>query len=250
MAEQQDVEEMGASETSVLVGVLAEGAAKILDNASDLQREAVLLHAAGALSRSLALHQISLEECSKVDMLGAWASGKLMGYEGPDLDGMAKIFANHRAKNYNNAYMMPPDDAELSAREEGASGEALRAFKAMQAEFHAQSNVAKNASLYVDLKNGEFTAPKERITEEMVGDIAALNERFLGQAELMVRMLFRWSENPRVVNELFSWLEPRLKELKPSEDGDALASFLDELFQRAKASEYAEAMGRAPKRSE
>ena len=65
-------------------------------------------------------------------MLGAWASGKLMGYEGPDLDELARVFANHRAKNYTNAYMIPAAEAELTARSEGNSDLALSAFKAMQ----------------------------------------------------------------------------------------------------------------------
>ncbi len=202
----------GSSETTAIVAALAEGAAKIFDNASDLYNEAVLLRGAGALSRALTLHQISLEECSKIDMLGAWASGKLMGYEGPDLDELARVFANHRAKNYTNAYMIPAAEAELTARSEGNSDLALSAFKAMQAEFHSQSNSAKNASLYVDLRDGEFIAPKDRITIKMVEDIAAMNERFLGQGQLMTRMLSRWSRNPNVVDALFSWFEPRLRD--------------------------------------
>lgn len=244
--EHENVREGESSETTAMLAGLAEGAAKILDNASDLYNEALLLRNAGALSRALTLHQISLEECSKIDMLGAWASGKLMGYEGPDLDDLAKVFANHRAKNYTNAYMIPAGEAELTARNKGNSDQALRAFEAMQAEFHTQSNAAKNASLYVDLKDGEFIAPKDRITSKMVENIAAMNEAFLGQGQLMTRMLYRWSRNPSVVDSMFSWFEPRLKELSSqnADVGDVLANMLDELLARASSTGYAEAMTR------
>jgi AbiV family abortive infection protein len=54
-------------------------ATKVRDNAEQLFCEAKLLRAAGALSRVLFLHQISLEECAKVDMLGAWTVSHLTG---------------------------------------------------------------------------------------------------------------------------------------------------------------------------
>ena len=45
------------------------GAEKILINAIALYREAVLLAENKAWSRALFLHQISMEECAKVDVL-------------------------------------------------------------------------------------------------------------------------------------------------------------------------------------
>lgn len=242
--EQNEKGEGESAEVDEVLQDIAEGAAKILENAADLRREALLLHDAGALSRSLTLHQISLEECSKIDMLGAWTSGRLMGYQQPELQQLSKPFAGHRAKNHTNAYMIPPAKAEAAAREKGDWEEALNAFKAMQAEFHAESNSAKNASLYVDLREGRFVAPKERITAEIVDRIAARNEEFLGRAQLTVRMLYRWAKNPGVVKSLFSWFEPRLREMRAAEDdpGDAAATILEELLERARSMGYPESM--------
>jgi AbiV len=47
------------------------GAEKILENAVALYREAVLLAEYQAWSRALFLHQISMEECAKVEVVGA-----------------------------------------------------------------------------------------------------------------------------------------------------------------------------------
>ena len=47
--------------------VLACGAEKTFDNAERLFHEAELLAKGGAVARALCLHQISLEECSKVN---------------------------------------------------------------------------------------------------------------------------------------------------------------------------------------
>src|SRR6266699_2724950 len=69
------------AEPDVMLRELADGASKVVQNAADLYHEASALHAVGALSRALFLHQISLEECAKIDMLGAWAVNVLTGME-------------------------------------------------------------------------------------------------------------------------------------------------------------------------
>lgn len=61
--------------------VLVRGAEKTFDNAERLFFEDELLAKAGAVARALCLHQISLEECSKVDTLGAWGVSLVMGLE-------------------------------------------------------------------------------------------------------------------------------------------------------------------------
>ena len=53
------------------LSVLVRGAEKTFDNAEKLYFEAVLLAKAGSTARSLCLHQISLEECSKIEQMGA-----------------------------------------------------------------------------------------------------------------------------------------------------------------------------------
>jgi len=51
-----------------------------------------------------------------------------------------------------------------------------RNSKKFQMEFHEASNDAKNASLYVDWRDGEFVSPSERITPEMLAQIISLSE--------------------------------------------------------------------------
>jgi AbiV family abortive infection protein len=64
------------------LSVLVKGAEKTFDNAEKLYFEAQLLAKAGATARALCLHQISLEECSKIETMGAWGVSLLSGHEG------------------------------------------------------------------------------------------------------------------------------------------------------------------------
>jgi AbiV family abortive infection protein len=59
-------------------GVLVRGAEKTLDSAEKLYFEAEILARAGAIARSLCLHQISLEECPKSR---AWAHVRPVCYQ-------------------------------------------------------------------------------------------------------------------------------------------------------------------------
>jgi AbiV family abortive infection protein len=52
-----------------LLSVLVRGAERTFDNAEGLYREAEILAKAGATPRALFLHQISLEECSKIESI-------------------------------------------------------------------------------------------------------------------------------------------------------------------------------------
>ena len=88
-----------------LLSELARGAQKTFDNADALYREAKILGAAGALGRALFLHQISLEECAKIESLGAWATSLLAGYS-VDEKKIIAGFASHAQKNRTNAYML------------------------------------------------------------------------------------------------------------------------------------------------
>jgi AbiV len=65
----------------------------------------------------------------------------------------------------------------------------LREFQKLQDEFHEDSNSAKNASLYVDWKDGEFVSPREQISVEMLAEIRSRNETFLGYARNGLQML-------------------------------------------------------------
>lgn len=96
-----------------------------------------------------------------------------------DVDRVSAALERHKAKNYANAYMLPAGDEERDAKARGDWQQATQAFSDHQAKFHAVSNTAKNAALYVNLDNGVFSAPNEQITEAMVDDIAARNAGFL-----------------------------------------------------------------------
>jgi AbiV family abortive infection protein len=161
-----------------MLNELASGAQKTFDNADALYWEAKLLGAAGALSRALFLHQISLEECAKIENTGAWATSILAGFT-VDKKRVLAGFASHARKNRTNAYMLKGSAAEQAAKKRGDWKVANEEFKKLQAEFHEKSNDAKNASLYVDFKDGKFIAPTERITKDMLDETAARNETFL-----------------------------------------------------------------------
>lgn len=222
---------------------LAEGASKVLQNAEDLFHEATALHAAGAFGRALFLHQISLEECAKIDMLGAWAASVLTGVR-LDIQKTSQAFASHKAKNYTNAYMLPVAGDEADARQSKRWPEASKAFKQRQAQFHEESNLAKNSALYVDFQGGNFVAPRERITAAMVEDFAERNEKYLGSAYSKTRMMNRWVTSPERVREMLTWFEARIREIESTSDDPegALSIIVDEMLSKAKETGYADAV--------
>ncbi|MEQ8315915.1 MAG: AbiV family abortive infection protein [Phycisphaerales bacterium] len=191
-----------------------DAASKVRDNAEQLYSEARILRAAGALARSLFLHQISLEECAKVDMLGAWAVSQQLTGETTDSKKFWKALASHKAKNSTNAYLMPATEAERRAREAGDWSAAIQFFLDDKTQFHNDSNTAKNAALYVDVREGFCSTPVEQISESMVKEIVARNERFLTHANTHVRVLARWVESPAEFVEINRWFVERAKELQ------------------------------------
>jgi AbiV family abortive infection protein len=100
------------------LSVLARGAEKTFDNAEKLYFEAELLAKAGATARALCLHQISLEECSKVETMGAWATSLLSGLE-VDQNKILAASRRHSSKNKSNAYMLEGSPAEKDAKARG-----------------------------------------------------------------------------------------------------------------------------------
>ena len=229
---------------SALSRELARGAQLAFSNAAQLFREASLLGESGAKNRALFLHQISMEECAKLDLLEAWAASLLMGTP-VDISRLARAMANHKAKNRVNAYMLKPDDNEINAREQADWKGAIDAFKAMQAAFHERSNSAKNASLYVDFVEGTFVTPDERITDEMVAEIAETNRIYLGLMHPKVQMLDRWETDLAPVKKMLATFRQRMEKLReehPDEPGRALAIVLEEML----ASELVKRPARAP----
>ena len=125
-----------------LLPVLLQGAEKAFANAEQLFREARILAEAGAAARALCLHQISLEECSKVDSLGAWATSLVLAFE-VDQKKVFYALSWHAPKNKLNAYMLEVSDEEAEARARGDWKAASELFKQSQEQFHATSNQAK-----------------------------------------------------------------------------------------------------------
>src|SRR5258708_32733307 len=97
------------------LSVLVRGAEKTFDNAERLSFEAEILAKAGATARALCLHQISLEECSKIESMGAWAASLLSGL-GVDQSRVLGAFRRHSSKNKSNAYMLEGSQAEKDAK--------------------------------------------------------------------------------------------------------------------------------------
>jgi AbiV family abortive infection protein len=100
------------------LSVLVRGAEKTFDNAEKLYFEAELLAKAGATARALCLHQISLEECSKIENMGAWAISLLSDLK-VDQNKILASFRRHSSKNKSNAYMLEGSQAEQDAKARG-----------------------------------------------------------------------------------------------------------------------------------
>ncbi|MGQ5522942.1 AbiV family abortive infection protein [Chitinimonas sp. PSY-7] len=176
-----------------LVQVLIEGAQQTFRNAEELFSEATLLGRHGATARAYFLHQISLEECGKVEMIGTGVTQLLMGLE-VDMHKLMNAFKRHKSKNYMNAYFLPRSDKENIAIKNNDIQAALLAFEDLQKKFHFQSNNLKNDSLYVDYKQ-KFIAPSDIINPDDLDRICKCNSEFMGLTQVKVEMLRRWSHD-------------------------------------------------------
>lgn len=179
---------------------LVRGATITFENAEALFHEATMLYAAKALSRALFLHQISLEECAKVQIIGEWATSVLGGVKVNEKQVLAEL-TRHASKNRTNAFLLEGSAAEKAANERGDWKVASEEFKKIQDEFHAASNTAKNASLYVDFQDRKFVAPVDQITADIVAETASRNKRFLALTHPYVRMLLNWENAPEDARE-------------------------------------------------
>lgn len=178
-------------EAAALAHRLIAGAEKIFANAEALFSEATILANSRAWPRALFLHQIALEECAKVDALGAAVVSLLMGHE-VNINALRRAFRHHEYKNKANAYFLAATEAERQARDSGDIDAARREFKQRQDAFHEESNTDKNASLYVDFGN-TFTSPQDLISEEVFVKVRKRNEEFMSIAFHHVKMLRGWA---------------------------------------------------------
>jgi AbiV family abortive infection protein len=186
-----------------LLAELVRGAEVCFANAEQLFQEASLLRERKHLSRSIFLYQIAMEECAKVDMIGEAATGLTLGHP-VELEGLEKAFRDHKAKNFSNAYMSKASDAEMAAREANDRKAASAAFEESQQEIHRFLNTAKNASMYVDLKDGKFVSPDDIVNEEGALAIAALSYYFMSVTYPRLRPLRRMLDEPNLHSELMA----------------------------------------------
>ncbi len=215
---------------------LVRGASLAFANAEELFREAQTLSACKAFSRALFLHQISLEECGKTEIIGWWATGHLMGIS-VDVSRIRSRLARHKVKNFANAYMLPLNEAQQKARDESDWRREHQAFKKQQAEFHQQSNEKKNASLYVDFVDDVFLAPDDRITEDMVHEIAETNHTFIELMRPKVEMLTFWEQYPDVTRDVIKGFQERMQALweeYPDDPREALEVLDGEMMEQLK----------------
>jgi AbiV family abortive infection protein len=189
------------------------GAQLIFENAEELFKEADTLRQAGFLARAAFLHQISMEECAKVDMLGGWATMLLMGAMVDDQQ-IARAFRDHKAKNRSNAYMASVTPEEDEARQRGDWKSSAEAFERFQQMFHSQVNTTKNAALYVDFEASKFISPKEVVTEETVIAMAALNYHFLSVTFPFLRLLERMANESDTFEGFVTQITRRAHELR------------------------------------
>jgi hypothetical protein len=98
-------------------------------------------------------------------------------------------------------------------------------------EFHQASNDAKNASLYVDWKDGEFVSPSEQITPEMLTHIIQRNQRFLGYAYNSLKMLKRLDKSPEDLQDLIVEFIETAEKMRADKPDDVMAAS-NELAQR------------------
>jgi AbiV family abortive infection protein len=220
--------------------VLVGGAEKTFENAEKLYFEAMLLAKAGATARALCLHQISLEECSKIESMGAWATSLLAGLE-VNQNKVLSAFRRHSSKNKSNAYMLQGSPEEKAARRRGNWDTARDEFRKLQLDFHESSNDAKNASLYVDWKDGGFVSPTEQITPEMLSQILGRNQTFLGYARNSLNMLKRLDKSPDDLQDLTVEFIEGAKKMRAEKPEDLmvainklLQTFLDAGLKRLK----------------
>lgn len=181
-------------EARSLALALIDGAQKTVMNADELFDEARLLAGAGHTARALLLHQISLEECGKLEMLYV-ATAEVLRGQAVDMKRLTRAFSKHAAKNRTNAYFLAKSEAELAAEDKNDIGAAHKAFKDLQEEFHEESNDLKNASLYVDF-DGTFRAPREVISPEHLDDVFNRNGTFMSMAFDKMAILLRWKADP------------------------------------------------------
>ncbi len=186
------------SKSKTLLAEFTRGGQLIRENAEQLYREACILGKHAAPCRALCLHQLSNEECGKLELLGSYAVVVACGMKVSRQEmrkTMERAFRSHEAKNHANAYFAAVVGEERAARDRKDWHAASKAFAKVKRSLHSVLNTAKNGSLYVNFEGGKFSAPSDQITEELVAYMKALNEYLLSVTAGHVRLLHRLEKN-------------------------------------------------------
>jgi AbiV family abortive infection protein len=216
----------------ILLAELIRGAEVTFANAEQLFQEASLLRGNRHFCRSIFLHQIAMEECAKVELIGAAATSITMGYT-VNLKALGRAFRDHKAKNFANAYMATMSEAEIAAREANDPNAAGEAFRKIQKEIHDELNMAKNASMYVDFVDDRFVAPTDIVSEELALQTAALNYYFMSVTAPRLRAMRRLVDDQEFSQKWvaeFVALAHKLREQKATmkEQSEAITGFIRE----------------------
>jgi AbiV family abortive infection protein len=134
---------------------IADGCMKALENAEDLVQEARLLLEAGHAPRAYGLSHLALEELAKISMLFRAGSQIQAGIE-VDWARLYKRFRSHKHKWWSRAITEYALDEEADGH-----GDVERLFRSIGETGNRLT--LKEAAFYVDLYEGFFVAPKERI---------------------------------------------------------------------------------------
>ncbi len=231
-----------------LLAELVRGAEVCFANAEQLFQEASLLREHKHFCRSIFLHQIAMEECAKVDMIGGAATALTLGHP-VDLNALEKGFRDHKAKNFTNAYMAKASEAEVAAREANDNKAAIEAFENSQRQIHGYLNTAKNASMYVDIKDGKFVAPEDVVTEELALQIAAISYYFMSVTYPRLAPLRRMLDEPNLHAELMAGFGAAMQKALAGEGtmqemNEAINTCLKEMAARMTAREKSESKPR------
>jgi AbiV family abortive infection protein len=187
-----------------------------------------------------------MEECGKVELLGDWIASVLSGLD-HDTGRLWRALASHEAKNLANAYMLELSEEEKHARQRKDWKGLKAAFTRAKREFHEKSNRAKNAALYVDIVDGNLATPRDRITVEMVAEIAKQNERYLGLIQSRLKISFKWGSEPVEAGELIRQFTERIEQLEkamPDDPQKVMDVVLDEMRSALLAKKKGKEVGR------
>ena len=190
-------------EKMALLRELYRGAQLTQKNATALHDEAIILSENGRNERAIFLHQISLEECAKFEMIGHLATAVLAGLP-YDLKEFEKKIRSHKLKNHTNAYAFPASSEEMEARLEKRYPDSIEIFKAFRERYHQHRNDQKNNSLYVNFLDTKYFEPADFITKDSVKNLREQNSHLLKDQESMMRVLERMTQSSDSYSSILS----------------------------------------------